>query len=169
MRDSKFVLCPRGIATSSYRCYEAMALGRVPVILSDAWVPPAGPDWGEFALIVAEDRIADLPDILRAHEPHWRAMGRAARAAWEEWFAPEIITYRVLRSIEAILLTRGANHDERTYQEEWTRWRFAYASGWTLPQRAYAALRSGRVADKMRALGRREWTDREHQKKESRA
>ncbi len=39
---SKFVLCPRGRATSSIRFYEAMALGRVPVVIADDWVPPQG-------------------------------------------------------------------------------------------------------------------------------
>ena len=39
MRDSWFVLCPSGLAPSTFRVYEAMQLGRVPVILSDHWEP----------------------------------------------------------------------------------------------------------------------------------
>ena len=33
MRDSAFVLCPRGLAPGTHRVYEAMQLGRAPVIL----------------------------------------------------------------------------------------------------------------------------------------
>src|SRR5258706_12122572 len=54
LKESKFVLCPRGLGTSSIRLYETLALGRVPVILSDKWVAPEGPDWAAFSLPVEE-------------------------------------------------------------------------------------------------------------------
>ena len=37
MARTKFVLCPLGAGTSSFRVFETMAAGRVPVILSDEW------------------------------------------------------------------------------------------------------------------------------------
>jgi hypothetical protein len=55
--QSKFVLAPRGIGTASIRLFEIMQLGRVPVIISDDWVPPIGPAWNEFSIRVAEDKI----------------------------------------------------------------------------------------------------------------
>ena len=64
MQDSMFVLCPRGVAPSSYRIFEAMKAGRVPGIIADQWVPPAGPDWTEFSLRVSEKRLQDVPKIL---------------------------------------------------------------------------------------------------------
>jgi hypothetical protein len=36
--------CPAGIGPATYRLFEAMELGRVPVILSDEWVPRKGLD-----------------------------------------------------------------------------------------------------------------------------
>lgn len=43
--NSVFVLCPRGSSPNSYRLFEAMNLGRCPVIISDEWVETPGPDW----------------------------------------------------------------------------------------------------------------------------
>ena len=47
---SRFVLCPRGAGTSSFRLYETLAAGRVPVIIADQWVAPVGPNWNSFSL-----------------------------------------------------------------------------------------------------------------------
>ncbi len=46
---SKFVLCPRGYGTSSFRLFETMQSGRVPVIISDAWVPCSNIEWSKFS------------------------------------------------------------------------------------------------------------------------
>jgi len=56
IRGAKFSICPRGISPSSYRLYESMQLGRCPVVVSDDWVPPDGPDWEEFVLNPAYSR-----------------------------------------------------------------------------------------------------------------
>ena len=92
---SRFVLCPRGFAPSSVRVFDTMQAGRVPVILSDAWVPPEGPDWAAFAVRVPEADAARVPDLLRSLDGRAAAMGRAARAAWEDWYAPEARFHRV--------------------------------------------------------------------------
>src|SRR5205823_6635800 len=62
-KASKFILCPRGLGASSVRLFDAMRMGRVPVILSDQWVPPEGPSWDKFSLRIREadcDRIPGL-------------------------------------------------------------------------------------------------------------
>ena len=59
--DSRFVLCPRGYGTSSYRLFETMRLGRVPVIISDEWVPPLGPSWLNCSIRISEKRVRELP------------------------------------------------------------------------------------------------------------
>src|SRR5262245_9046754 len=40
MLEAKFALCPRGNGPSSFRIFEAMQLGRAPVVLADEWTPP---------------------------------------------------------------------------------------------------------------------------------
>jgi hypothetical protein len=93
---SKFVLCPRGYACSSWRLFETMKAGRVPVIISDQWVPPGGPAWESFSIRVNQNHVAQIPDILERYEPSAATMGRLARTAWEEWFSQEAAFHRIV-------------------------------------------------------------------------
>ena len=93
---SAFSLCPRGFAAGSYRLFETMELGRVPVVLSDAYVPCVGPNWDSFVLFVPESDLADLPAILEKWQPQAAEMGRSARRAWEDWFAPDVQFHRMV-------------------------------------------------------------------------
>ncbi|MGE0159564.1 MAG: exostosin family protein [Gemmatimonadales bacterium] len=86
---SRFALCPRGWATSTLRVYEMMALGVAPVILSDRWVPPRGPDWSRCAVLVPERLASELPRILEERADEWRTIGDAAFAAFQEYFSPK--------------------------------------------------------------------------------
>ena len=101
-KRSHFVLCPRGVGASSIRLFETMRAGRAPVILSDAWVPPEGPAWERFSLRVPERDWATLPALLEAREGDAAAMGRLAREAWEEWFAPPVLFHRTVEKCLAI-------------------------------------------------------------------
>lgn len=89
IRRSMFVLCPRGVAPSSYRIFEVMKAGRVPVIIADAWVPPVGPNWSEFSLQVPEARLEEVPRVLERIADRAPEMGVRARQAWERWFSTE--------------------------------------------------------------------------------
>jgi hypothetical protein len=89
IREAMFVLCPRGVAPSSYRIFEAMKAGRVPVIVADAWVPPVGPDWPEFSVQIPEKRLEEVPDLLERMAGRAPDMGLRARQAWERWFSAE--------------------------------------------------------------------------------
>ena len=95
-KASKFILCPRGLSVSSIRLFETMRMGRVPVILSDDWIPPAGPRWEQFALQVPENEFATIPGLLENREADAVAMGQRARAAWEEWFSDEVLFHRLV-------------------------------------------------------------------------
>lgn len=94
--DSAFVLCPRGGGASTFRIFEAMMLGRAPVIVSDQWVPPSGPKWERFSLRVPEREVETIPELLEAHRGAAPEMGAAARAAWLEWFSPEVSFHRTV-------------------------------------------------------------------------
>lgn len=91
MLASRFALCPEGAGLSSFRIYEAMQLGRAPVIIADGWCRPVGPDWNSFAIFVPRRRLAQLPEILDRHQDRWREMGACARAAWEQFFSPDTL------------------------------------------------------------------------------
>jgi hypothetical protein len=86
---SRFMLCPRGQGTSSIRLFDAMQMGVAPVIISDKWIRPQGPDWNSFAVFVREADVGRLPEILAKHDSRWREMGELARSAWGKWFRLE--------------------------------------------------------------------------------
>jgi hypothetical protein len=73
-----------------------MEMGRAPVILSDQWVPPPGPRWDEFSIRIPERLAAEIPSILSKHSDSHEAMGQAARAAWEQWFAKPVCFHRLV-------------------------------------------------------------------------
>ena len=106
IRRSKFVLCPRGLGTSSIRLFEAMKMGRAPVILADQWVSPSGPQWEEFSIRIPEGDILDVPQILEKREEEAVALGQKARQEWERWFAPEVIFNTVVDWCLEIKATR---------------------------------------------------------------
>jgi hypothetical protein len=103
---SKFVLCPRGAGTASFRLFEAMALGRVPVILSDDWVAPNGPDWAAFSLRVCEAEAASVPALLERSEPRFEQMASEALRQWDQWFSPGVLFHRMVEACGELLVAR---------------------------------------------------------------
>jgi hypothetical protein len=93
---SQFVLCPRGYASSTWRLYETMKAGRVPVIISDQWVPPIGPAWETCSIRVREKDIAKIPHLLEVYESRAEVMGQCARRVWEEWFSIQTVFHRIV-------------------------------------------------------------------------
>jgi hypothetical protein len=106
LRRSRFVLCPRGLGTSTWRLFEAMKAGRAPVILSDAWIPPEGPPWEAFSIRVRERDGASIPALLAARESEAAAMGAQARLEWENWFSREVAFHRTVEWCLAIARER---------------------------------------------------------------
>ena len=86
---SKFVLCPRGIGPSSWRLFETMRVGRVPVVISDDWVPPPGIEWDSFVVRVAEADIRQIPSILASLESESIVRGQRARDEWQRCLSYE--------------------------------------------------------------------------------
>lgn len=102
MGESKFILCPRGIGPASLRLYETIEAGRVPVVISDEWVEPPQIDWS-FAVRIPEQDIAHIPSILANIESEWQDRASAARAAWENTYAPHTIFNTFADSIGNII------------------------------------------------------------------
>lgn len=96
IKASKFVLCPRGVSPSSVRLFDTMRIGRVPVILSDQWIEPSGPEWEKFSIRIPEAALHRLIPLLEEREAEAPAMGRLARSAWEEWFSEQACFNRVV-------------------------------------------------------------------------
>jgi hypothetical protein len=54
MAETTYVLCPRGCENYSYRAYEALRFGRVPVIIDSDMVLPSSIDWQDVGIIVPD-------------------------------------------------------------------------------------------------------------------
>jgi hypothetical protein len=89
-RKSKFVLCPRGKGCGSIRLFEVMQMARCPVIISDEWMPPNGPEWESFSIRIPENDIATIPDVLKGLEHKAEKLGRLSRDAYDRFFASEM-------------------------------------------------------------------------------
>ncbi|MEE3716393.1 exostosin family protein [Tumidithrix elongata RA019] len=106
IRQSKFALCPRGIGSNSIRLFEVMELGVAPIIISDVWLPPSGPDWQSFALFVKESAIDNLVAIAERHISESEERGRLAREAWEQYFSDPFCFNRCIEVIEELSQSR---------------------------------------------------------------
>lgn len=109
MAESHFMLCPRGIGPSSYRLFETLEAGVAPVIIANQWVPTPHIDW-DFAVRVDERDIKSIPALLRSISDEAADRGKAARAAWESAYAPEVMFDTAAESLEWLL-------EERRYME----------------------------------------------------
>lgn len=108
---SRLVLAPRGAGQHSYRLFEAMSAGRVPVVLADDYMLPMSEfvDWDTCIFRVAEAKAASVAEeVLAINErcrpqPCMEEMARRARQAWADWLAPARWDDMVLRYLEEML------------------------------------------------------------------
>jgi len=66
IKSSYFFLCPRGYGPASFRLYESIELGTIPVYISDEFVLPFDDiiNWNKFSVIIKKNKIGKLPKIL---------------------------------------------------------------------------------------------------------
>ena len=87
---SKFTLCPRGYGKSSFRLYEAMQLGSVPVYVSDQHYLPWSDeiDWSEFSVLIKPDQIPDIKEILTSYsDQKINKMVKTAQSIYDKYFS----------------------------------------------------------------------------------
>ena len=89
LEQSRFTLCPRGYGATSYRMYEAIQVGSIPVYVSDkfvfAWEDEL--DWSEFCVIIPEDKIPEIDCILKGYtETQVREMQVRLKEVYEMYF-----------------------------------------------------------------------------------
>jgi hypothetical protein len=97
LRDSKFILCPRGKCPTSLRLFESMKARRVPVVIADEWVRPPEVQWDEFAIVIKERDVREIPRILASEESSFAARATAAWHAWDHFFSRESLADTVTR------------------------------------------------------------------------
>jgi hypothetical protein len=101
--SSRFTLCPRGYGRASFRLYEAMQLGSVPVYISDHHVLPWAEelDWEEFCVIVDAAKVPDIDRILtRITDKKYERMRKRAKEIYPAYFSLEGVAANILRRID---------------------------------------------------------------------
>ncbi|MGI9319194.1 MAG: exostosin domain-containing protein [bacterium] len=141
IRDAQFSLCPRGLSPSTYRLYESMQLGRCPVVISDDWLPPDGPDWEKFIIRVPEAEIDALPSILSQNSHRAEQYGRIAFDTWKRHFSwPQRYRYFTQRILD-FFENRSMSRDFTELYDIWTSKQFRKTYGWTPSGRAGQLLK----------------------------
>ena len=64
LKKSYFALCPRGYGLASFRMFEAMAYGCIPVYISDSFWEPFNMPFTEYGIKITENEIDNIPNIL---------------------------------------------------------------------------------------------------------
>lgn len=134
IRRSAFVLCPRGISTTTHRLFEVMAMGRCPVILSDDWVPIPGVDWDACSIRLAEDEPR-LPQLLEAQRAQAQAKGRKAREVWCALFSHPARFREALARLSAMLAQRRGAPGLASEARRWRTHSFERENRWDLKSR----------------------------------
>jgi hypothetical protein len=73
LAQSEFALCPRGYGVTSFRLYEALHCGAVPIYVSDVhWLPyKEAIKWDKIALIVKPSEIPFIREMMAIHVQDW--------------------------------------------------------------------------------------------------
>ena len=104
MLSSDYVLCMRGSGNFSYRFYEALSLGKIPVLVDTDDALPFEDEipWQTHILRIPEaEHISErIKAHFDAHTPESLAQLQASnRALWLEWFRPETYFPKLLKHI----------------------------------------------------------------------
>jgi len=70
--QSTFTLCPRGIAPWSFRLFESILCGSIPIIMSDSYIKPF-PEfipWDTFSITLPESYLDRVDEYLESIEEH---------------------------------------------------------------------------------------------------
>jgi len=134
MVRTKFALCPRGKGPSSWRLYQTMEAGCVPVVISDDLVLPKGPAWEKFVIRVPETELLHLPSYLEKLECEFKQRSELASAAWHEWFSPKIAPQVLFGWCDDIMRSMNSMTRIRTEME-------LELKSWILPKNLKRRLR----------------------------
>lgn len=105
MADMTYVLCPRGSENYSFRFYEALRFGRVPVLIDTHTVLPEGIDWDRLAIRVPYRKLHDISEII--------ACDYRNRSA-EEFIARQKLAFDLMADLDSGTWINGLATDVRS-------------------------------------------------------
>jgi glycosyltransferase involved in cell wall biosynthesis len=100
---SKFTICPRGYGAQSFRLYETIQLGSIPVIIYDkCWFPFDNIiDWNKFCVLVHESEIRDIKSKINTISDSDRLqMQERGKEVYSNYFTLESVCNNILRILQ---------------------------------------------------------------------
>ena len=101
--NSIFCLCPRGYGLNSFRLYEAMQLGSIPVIITNNFYLPWQDelDWREFAVLIPEESLSNIESILESYSmDRIENMRKKIKEIYPKYFTLDGMYNNILRRIK---------------------------------------------------------------------
>jgi hypothetical protein len=104
--NSDYVVCGRGNGNFSYRLYETLALGRIPIFIdTDAALPLQDRiDWKKYCVWIDESQLSAIDRIVAdfhngLSDKQFEQLQRDCRRLWEEYLRPEGYFREVVRDL----------------------------------------------------------------------
>jgi hypothetical protein len=100
---SIFGLCPRGYGPTSFRLYETIQLGSIPIIISDDfWLPFKDQiKWSDLALLVSPKNIDNIPSLVDEliESGKYKLMIEYGKDCWTNYLSWDGIQRSIVESI----------------------------------------------------------------------
>ncbi|MCK9273205.1 exostosin family protein, partial [Candidatus Gracilibacteria bacterium] len=103
MERSLFSLCPRGNGPTSFRLYEAMQLGSIPVyVYNKKWLPYEEElNWLNLCILIHENEISHIKDILEnISQERIDFMKNFIAEVYDDWFTLEKVCEKITTYIK---------------------------------------------------------------------
>ena len=101
--NSKFCLCPRGYGQSSFRMYEAMQLGSIPVYISNTPYLPFSDElnYEDFCVILYENDLMNIEEILKSYsDDKIEQMTEKMKEVWTTHFSLEGMYKQIIKRLK---------------------------------------------------------------------
>ena len=111
LQRSAFTLCPRGYGQTSFRLYEAMSAGSIPIYIWDEveWLPYKPLlSWDNFSISIHIDYIDTLPEILSAYTTEMiKGKQKTLAAKYNEYFSYDGVCGKIIKNLSGEIGNSG--------------------------------------------------------------
>lgn len=100
--QSIFTLCPRGYGRNSFRIYEAIQLGSIPVIISDSFYLPWQDeiDWNKISLLVGVEELGDIEKKIKSiSKTQIEDMRLMAQSLYKDFFSIDGVCNKIIERL----------------------------------------------------------------------
>ena len=106
MEASHFALCPRGYGVTSFRLYEAMQFGCVPIYISDDFMLPMTEkvSWEKICLLIKPSEIDTIPERVKGliFSGEWDKLSACCMEAYNCAFSLNNLFYYIIDTVNSL-------------------------------------------------------------------